>query len=239
MFHKTKGIVLHTVKYSETSIIAKIYTEKLGLVSYMIKGVRSSKSTSKAALLQPLTLLDMEVSHRENKQLQYIKEFRRDYVYQSIPFDTLKSAIALFLLELVSKSIREHEQNSEMFEFIYESLCVLDRSKKLNPDFHLLFLVHFTRHLGFMPHGNFSEQYAFFEMTEGVFIKQQSELNVMSRVESKMLNDLISANPFADTPFKITRQERRQMMANLIRYYQLHLENFSLKSPDILEEILE
>jgi DNA repair protein RecO (recombination protein O) len=102
-----------------------------------------------------------------------------------------------------------------------------------------LFLVHFTRHLGFVPHGNFSEQNAFFEMTEGVFIKQQSELNVMSRTESKLLNDLIFANPFAHTPLKITRQERKQMMANLIRYYQLHIENFSLKSPEILEEILE
>ena len=181
----------------------------------------------------------MEVSHRENKQLQYIKEFRRDYVYQSIPFDTLKSAIALFLLELISKSIREHEQNSEMFEFIYESLCVLDRSERLNPDYHLLFLVHFARHLGFAPHANFSEQNAFFEMTEGLFIKQQSELNVMSRIESKVLSDLILANPFANAPLKITRQERRQMMFNLIRYYQLHLENFSLKSPEILEDIFD
>ena len=238
MFHKTKGIVLHTVKYSETSIIAKIYTEKLGLVSYMVKGVRSSKATSKAAMLQPLTLLDMEVSHRENKQLQYIKEFRRDYVYRSIPFDTVKSTVAIFLLELISKSIREQEQNSEMFEFIYESLCVLDQSEKMNPDFHLLFLVHFTRHLGFMPHSNFSTQNAFFEMTEGVFIKQQSELNVMSRVESELLNDLMQANPFDPTPLKISRQERKLMMGNLVRYYQLHLENFSLKSPEILEAIL-
>jgi len=238
MFHKTKGIVLHTTKYSETSVIAKIYTEKLGLVTYMVKGVRSSKSASKAALLQPLTLLEMEVSHRENKQLQYIKEFRRDYVYRSIPFDTLKSTVAIFLLELISKAIREHEQNSEMFEFMYESLCVLDQSKTLNPDFHLLFLVHFTRHLGFVPHGNFSPQNQYFEMTEGVFIPQQSEINVMNRTESKLLYDLMLANPFADNPLNITRTERKQMMTNLVRYYQLHLENFSLRSPDILEEIL-
>ncbi len=238
MFHKTKGIVLHTTKYSETSVIAKIYTEKLGLVSYMVKGVRTSKSVSKAALLQPLTLLDMDVSHRENKQLQYIKEFRRDYIYRSIPFDTLKSAIAVFLLELISKSIREQEQNNDMFEYIYESLCVLDGQTPLNPDFHLLFMVHFTRHLGFVPHGNFSDKNAFFEMTEGVFVAQQSELNVMNRSESKLLNELMAANPFSPDMLKINRQERKQMMANLIRYYQLHLENFSLKSPEILEEIL-
>src|ERR1700739_4007717 len=135
MFHKTKGIVLHTTKFSETSVIVRIYTEKLGLVSYIVKGVRAAKSKAKAALLQPLTLLEMEVSHRENKSLQYIKEFRRAYNYQSIPFDTLKSAIAVFLLEVISKSIREHEQNDEMFDFIYDSLCALDQSEKLNPDF--------------------------------------------------------------------------------------------------------
>jgi DNA repair protein RecO (recombination protein O) len=238
MYHKTKGIVLHTIKYSETSVIARIYTEKLGLVSYMVKGVRSAKTTSKAALLQPLTLLEMEVSHRENKQLQYIKEFRRDYVYRSIPFDMLKSAVAIFLLELISKSIKEHEQNSEMFEFIYESLCVLDRSENLNPDFHLLFLVHFTRHLGFVPHANFSEKNTFFEMTEGMFVSQQREINGMDKRESSLLNELMLANPFSSMPLRITRPERKKMVANLLRYYQLHLENFSLRSPEILEEIL-
>jgi DNA repair protein RecO (recombination protein O) len=186
MLHKTKGIVLHTIKYSETSVVAKIYTEKLGLVSYIIKGVRTAKSKSKAAMLQPLTLLEMEVSHRENKQLQYVKEFRRAYVYHSIPFDTLKSTLALFLLEVISKSIREQEQNNEMFDFIYESLCALDNSEKLNPDFHLLFLVQFTRYLGFVPHGNFSAENPFFEMTEGVFISRESEFNIMNKRESKL-----------------------------------------------------
>src|SRR5258705_1073932 len=123
MYAKTRGIVLHTLKYSETSVITKIYTEKLGLQSYIVKGVRAAKSKSKAAMLQPLTLLEMEVSHRENKQLQFIKEFRRAFIYQSIPFDTLKSTISFFLLEVISKAIREHEPNNEMFEFIYDSLC--------------------------------------------------------------------------------------------------------------------
>ncbi|MDB5280977.1 MAG: repair protein RecO [Bacteroidota bacterium] len=240
MYHKTKGIVLHVIKYSETSVIAKIYTEKLGLVSYIVKGVRSAKSKPKAALLQPLTLLEMEVSHRENKQLQYIKEFTRAYNYQSIPFDVLKSTVALLLLEVISKSIREHEQNDEMFHFIYESLCALDQSEKLNPDFHLMFLVQFTRHLGFIPHGNFSDQNPYFEMTEGVFISRESEKNVMSKSESRLLSELLNANLFdTGSALKTSRTERKKMLKNLLKYYQLHLENFSLRSPDILEEILE
>ena len=239
MYHKTRGIVLHTIKYSETCVIAKIYTDKLGLQSYIVKGVRAAKSKSKAAMLQPLTLLEMEVSHRENKQLQYIKEFRRSFVYQSRPFDTLKSTISFFLLEVMSKSIREHEPNEDMFEFIYHSLCVLDEMPVFNPDFHLLFLVHLAGYLGFAPHANYSEANCFFEMSEGVFIEEQSTLHIMNKKESSLLNDLINANVFENAALKISRAERKQMMRNLIKYYQLHVENFSLRSPEVLEVILD
>jgi DNA repair protein RecO (recombination protein O) len=239
MYHKTRGIVLHTIKYSETSVIAKIYTEKLGLQSYMVKGVRAAKSKSKAAMLQPLTLLEMEVSHRENKQLQYIKEFQRAFIYQSIPFDTIKSTIAFFLLEVISKTIHGHEPQEELFEFLYDSLCALDETKKVNPNFHLIFLLHFSRYLGFAPHGNYSDVNCFFEMSEGVFIPQQSMQNVMNKNESALLSDLLTLNLFEPATLTITRLERKQMMKNLLKYYQFHLENFSLKSPDILEEILD
>jgi DNA repair protein RecO (recombination protein O) len=239
MYHKTRGIVLHTIKYSETSVIARIYTEQLGLQSYMVKGVRAAKSKSKAALLQPLTLLEMEVSHRENKGLQFIKEFRRAFVFQSIPFDTLKSAISFFLLEVITKSIREHEPNDEMFEFIYEALCILDNAEALNPDFHLLFLLHFARHLGFAPHTNYSEQNCFFEMSEGVFVSQQGGFYVMSKRESLLLFHLLQLRLSEKTSLKISRTERQEILRQLLKYYQLHLENFSLKSPDVLEVILD
>lgn len=239
MYHKTRGIVLHTIKYSETSVIAKIYTEKVGLQSYMVKGVRAAKSKSKAAMLQPLTLLEMEVSHRENKQLQYIKEFRRSFIYQSIPFDTIKSTISFFLLEVITKAIREHEPNNELFDFIYDSLCLLDEEKKLNPDFHLVFLIQLSRYLGFAPHENQSDIDCYFEMSEGVFTSNQTGLHVLGRKESELLSYLIAVNLFSQTSSKLSRVERKKMLHNLLKYYQLHLENFTLKSPEILEEILD
>lgn len=239
MYYKTRGIVFHCIKYSETSVIAKIYTEKLGLQSYMVKGVRAAKSKSKAAMLQPLTLLEMEVSHRENKGLQFIKEFRRAYVYQSIPFNTLKATVSFFLLEVISKSIREHEPNEELFEFLFHSFCALDEMPELNPDFHLLFLVRLSGHLGFAPHGNYTGQDCFFEMSEGIFTSAESTTHVMSKHESRLLSDLLAANFFENSTLKITRSERKTMMQNLVKYYQLHVENFSLRSPEILEAVLD
>ncbi|MBS1655487.1 MAG: recombination protein O N-terminal domain-containing protein, partial [Bacteroidetes bacterium] len=61
--HKTKGIVLRTVKYGETSVIVTIYTELFGIQSYLVNGVRvsSKKGSGKANLFQPSAILDMVV----------------------------------------------------------------------------------------------------------------------------------------------------------------------------------
>lgn len=240
MYHKTKGIVLHTIKYSETSVITKIYTEKLGLVSYIVNGVRTVKSSAKASMLRPLTLLDMEVQHRENKNLQHIKEFKRAFNYQSIPFDTLKSTIALFLLEVITKSVHEHDPNEEMFEFIFEALVNLDEASKINPDYHLIFLMQLSRYLGFGPHDNFSEIENMFEMREGVFISTLIESNtVLNKTDSELFFRLIGANVFGIKDLGIARKERKSLLKNLLKYYQLHIEGFSLKSPEILGELLD
>lgn len=238
MYHKTRGLVIQCIKYSETSVIAKIYTEKLGLQSYMVKGVRAAKSKSKAAMLQPLTLLEMEVTHRENKQLQYIKEFHRAVVYQTIPFHAVKSTVAFFLLEVISKTVREHEPNAELFEFLYEAICTLDNEPLLNPDYHLVFMLLLSRHLGFEPHKNFSEQNCVFEMSEGVFGEGKNGSHTLSKNESLFLHRLLCQHWFEPHPIKVSRAERQQMLKSLLKYYQLHVENFNLRSPEILEEIL-
>ena len=239
MYHKSRGIVLHTIKYSETSVIAKIYTEKSGLLSFIVKGVRSAKSKVKASLMQPLTILDLEFQQRENKNLLFIKEFKRAYNYHSLPFDTLKSAIALFMLEVITKSIREHEPNEEMFEFIFDALLALDKTDALNSDFHLLFFIQFSKYLGFQPHGNFSDENSFFEMREGVFINLSSGIYTLDKTESKVLSELMQENIFGKQNLKLSRAARKQMLKTLMKYYQLHLENFSLKSPEVLEAVLE
>ena len=59
MLATTQGFVFRTTPYSETSVIAKIFTLHYGIMSFMIKGVRSSKGRNKQNLLQPLSYLDI------------------------------------------------------------------------------------------------------------------------------------------------------------------------------------
>ena len=127
MLHKTHGVVFRFTKYGDTSIIVNIFTELFGLQSFIVNGVRSASSkTNKIALYQPLTLLDLVVYHRENANINRIKEVKCVYPYHTIPLDVRKSTIAMFIGEVVNKSVKEQPHAGAIFDFLFNSLVALD-----------------------------------------------------------------------------------------------------------------
>ena len=171
MLIKTRGIVLQHFKYSETSLIVKIYTEELGLQSYMVKGSRSKKSTQKPAYFQPLSLVEMVVYYKENKQLQTIKEIKSAYSWHDIPFNAQKQTVLMFLDEILYKTLREESPNKKLFSFIYNSLHWFDLEKEYFINFHIFFLLQLSRFLGFYPKES-SGNNDYFDLREGCFITQ-------------------------------------------------------------------
>lgn len=117
MVHKTKGIILRSVKFGETSVIVTILTELFGLQSYLVNGVRTSslKGSSKIALFQPSAMLDLIIYHQESKNLQRLKEYSWNHLYQNIFSDVVTNAIALFMIELLQKCLKQPEPNPELF----------------------------------------------------------------------------------------------------------------------------
>ena len=109
--HKTKGIVLRAVKYGETSLIVTIFTELFGVQSYIVNGVRTSskKGQGKANLFQPSANLDLVVYHQEIKNLQRLRDFRWGMLYQHIFSDIPKNAVAMFMVELLTKCLKQPE----------------------------------------------------------------------------------------------------------------------------------
>lgn len=236
MIQKTHGIVFKTIKFSETSVVSKIYTEKYGLQSYIINGVRAPKSKFKAGLLQSLSLLDMEVYHRENHNLNRVKEFRAAVVFSSLPFDLLKGSVGLFMIEILYKSIHEEEANEPLFHFIFEKIKELDHLQKVPSDFLLQFLLELSLHLGFHPHGTFSEAAPFFDLGEGTFIANgNGHPNTLDELLSRQLSSFIN-----EASAEIPPASRKLLMEALLKYYQLHVPNFSRpKSLRVLEEVFK
>src|ERR1700750_1123629 len=151
MLHKTRGIVFKTTDYGESSVIVQIFTEKFGLQSYIINGVKKPKAKITRNMLQPLHLLEVVVYHKANSGIQRISELKNSPVLLSIPYDVIKSCIAIFLNEVLYKAIKQQTSDEHLFDFVFNSIEWLDHQQEGLANFHLLFLIRLTRYLGFYP----------------------------------------------------------------------------------------
>jgi DNA repair protein RecO (recombination protein O) len=219
VLHKTKGVVFRFTKYGETSIIVNIFTELFGLQSYIVNGVRSSSKRNRIALYQPLTLLDLVVYHKENANILRIKEIKCYHPYQTVTSEIRKSALAMFINEVLNKSVKEQSHAGEIHDFIASSLIVLDQHQKPE-NFHLLFLLGLSKHLGFGP--NLTE-----EVLGG---------NWMDEADERVLKQLLVTD--YTSAISITYDQRQTLLTSLLRFYASHVDNFGeMKSLAVLREI--
>ena len=161
MIHKTKGIVLRAVKYGETSLVLTMFTELFGMQSYIVNGVRtvSKKGSSKSVFFQPSALLDLVVYHNEFKNLQRIKEYKWSILYQYIFSDVRKNSVAVFIIELLTKCLKQPEANAALFYFAEDALIHLDKSSDtVAANFPLFFALHLAVFFGFRINDEYSDE---------------------------------------------------------------------------------
>lgn len=237
MLFKTKGVVLHTLNYSENSIIIKAYTENDGLQSFIVKTGRSKKSPIKSGLFQPLSVLCMESYQSKNQGLHHIKEVSVAVQLMNIYYDTRKSAIAFFIAELLLSSIREEEKNKSLFDFIFNSIITLDQKESRVSDFHLFFLIDLTRFLGFFPNNNYSDKFQIFNLNEGCFQEYIPEHSHYIKNElSQYLYFMMEENRREE--IKLSSTFRKELIKKLLEYYSIHLNGFKkLRSHIVLEDV--
>jgi DNA repair protein RecO (recombination protein O) len=173
MLHKTRGIVLKTIKYADNNLIAKIYTEQFGLRTYFVKGLSGKSGKARKALLQSLSLINLHVYEKQSADIQQIRDIECAYFFQNIHSDIRKSTILVFLNEVLYKTIIEEAANPELFGFVFQSIIQLDNAEENIAIFHAIFLIQLTRYLGFYPQNSYSEKYRYFDLTEGSYVKEQ------------------------------------------------------------------
>lgn len=241
MLHKTSGIVLHTTKYSESSLIVKIISPDFGLKSYIVNGVRSKKAKFKANMFQHLALVDMVVSNNEKAGLQRISEITVLYPYTDIPYNIIKSSIVLFLNEIIYKAIKEeHHPDENMFEFIKNSLQLLDLKFDSCSNFHVFFMIQLSRYLGFFPEGEYSSGSPIFDLQEGRFTgKLPIHSYYLEGSLSKLLSEFISADYNTIQQLQLDKTRRKELLKSLILFYQLHISTLGeINSLDVLEQVI-
>jgi DNA repair protein RecO (recombination protein O) len=242
--HHTKGIVLRSVKYGETSLIVSIFTELFGTQSYLINGVRTSsrKGSGKANLFQPTAILDMVVYHNELKQLQRIKEFKWAILYQHIFSDVKKNAVALFMIELISKCLKQPESNPDLFHFTEDSFIHLDESENsVTANFPLFFALHLAVFFGFRINDRFSATNHFLDLQEGSFVQDRPlHPHFLEDRYAEVTSQLLKVmQPAELADIKLNYEFRRILLHAYETYYALHIQDFGvLRTLPVLREIV-
>ena len=236
MLTTTKAIVLSSVKYGDSDLIVKCYTQD-GLKSYMLKRIlKAKKGKLKVAYFQPLTQLEMVVNHNTKGNLNFIKEVKLTQPYSSIPFNVVKQTIILFLSEILTKSLQEEEKNESLFQYLETSLIWLDTHENVS-NFHLLFLLNLTKHLGFYPEKGM-EDYPFFSLEEGRFFNIKPKNYPISNENLISLKRLLGINFEGLHKLEFNATARQSFLDMLIQYFELHLPGFNKpKSLAILKSV--
>jgi len=240
MLHKTRGIVLKTTLYSESSVVVQIFTDKFGIQSYMINGVKKPRAKIRMNMLQSLHLVDMVVYHKPNSSIQRISELRPSPVFRTIPYDILKSTMIIFLNEVLYKSIRQQNADENIFDYIFNAISWFDESDESNSNFHLAFLLKLSRFLGFAPSMETKSDSSYFDLQEGEFKSLPPLHPFFIEKTAAILFISLFTTPFEKlSEIKIDNVTRRLILDKILVYYTLHTASFGeIKSHQVLEDVL-
>ena len=242
--HKTKGIVLKTIKYGETSVIVSIYTELFGIQSYLVNGVRTSgkKGSPKAILLQPSAILDLVVYHNELKQLNRIKEFKWGFLYQTVLTEVPKNAVALFMVELLTKCLKQPEANQELYNFAEDVFIQLDSGHpSVVANLPLFFAVHLSHFFGFRMDDNYNDEKLYLDLQEGSFTEvQPRHPHFLEGQQAATTSQILKVmQPSELSGIKLNHDFRRNLLNAFETFYSLHIAEFGkLKTLPVLRELM-
>jgi DNA repair protein RecO (recombination protein O) len=243
MLHKTKGIVIRSVKYGDTSLVSTIFTAQYGLQTYMVQGVRSSKTkNNKASLLQPATLLDLVVYHKPNTNMQRIKEFQFAYLYHTLQEDIIKNSIALFSVELLLRLLPENAPLPELFDLSFDYFQKLDiLTVKEVSNFPLYFVIRCGCILGYELKGGYSAATPHLDLREGGFTEHSPKLPpYLQDEDARLLAELIKIKRIDDLyRTEMNAAMRYRLLDWYIDFLQMHTQHMgSMKSLQVLQSIL-
>jgi DNA repair protein RecO (recombination protein O) len=239
MLQKTRGIVLHYIKYGDTSIIAYIYTEIFGRQSFIVNGVRKKKSRIRLNQFQPLSVLELDVYYKPGRDIQRIKELKNYLLLHNVHNNIIKSSIALFIAEILYKTLREIEPNKPLFDFIYNSIRILDLKTTGVENYHLVFLLLLSKYLGISPVDEAQKSIEFTITDRQAMKKNDMGISLIFTAEEKSAMTQLHEYSFKNlAKIKINNNTRSRLLEKFIEYFKIHLEGIgTIKSLAVLKEV--
>jgi len=233
----TKVIVVSKLRYKDHDLIVKCYTEQFGIQSYLLKNaLKTRKGKFKPAYFQPLTMINIEAEHKDNRSLQYLKDIKIENNFESIHSNIIKSTIAMFLAEVLANVLREEEKNTSLFHYLETALIWFDENKT-DTNFHLFFLIELTKYLGCYPDTNQSDK-SYFNLEDGKFYDQKSGKYYIDGENLTLLKQLLGIKFDVDKSKIFKPTQKLDFLNTILLYLELHIDGFKQpKSVAVLNQI--
>lgn len=232
-----KAIVLQAIKHGDKKFILKIYTRQHGTLTVATNVGKSNNSKIKSSGILPMSLVDVELILKQNKEIHQLTEAACYYISTGVSDSLAKLSIAQFLNEILIKALKEQGANAHLFEFIETCVKFLNDTEKEYINLHLYFLTELTKYLGFEPQNNYSTTQRFFDCREGRFSELSLTLPLgLSEADSSLFSEFLKINSLRTS---ISNSQRQSLLDILLAYYKLHIPGFGdLKSLEVLREVM-
>ena len=215
-------ILLHTTKYGDSSIILHGFTREQGRKSFIIRGVGKKKGSSSTALLHPLSILETELRPGAEYSIAQLKDYSAKYPLHSLRSNVIKNTIAIYMSELLYRTLRDSEGDPALYDFIEKAILTLNSLEGSTPNFHIWFTIKYISMLGFMPDS--SSLFAF-----DIFTPQEREL--LTRFLTSGIEELLLL------PLK--RETRNEFIGTLVKFLEQSLgQRIEIKSLNVLHQVL-
>lgn len=237
LLEKTRAIVLHQIKYSDSAIIVHLFTRKFGRLPVMIRGVRNKKSGRHAVMFQPMYILDLELYYKTSREIQLLKEFSMPFPPAGVSSDIKKSVSAMFLGEVLSLIIREESPNELMFDFIENSVRWFNECENcLN--FHISFLAGLSSYLGFEPAKRRDPDQVYFNLRNGNFMRVPPPHSDFAPESVSSFLYLFFGLSYSEAgKITLSGKQRNEILETMVKYYSHHLSLRRINSLDVLREV--
>lgn len=236
MIEGFKAIVIRTINYSDTSVIVRLYTLEMGIISVIARGVRKRKKNNIMGLFQPLTMVVLEASKKNNNvELYNLKEIKTSKIYTTIHTNPYKASISIFLSEILYNTVKEEEQNINLYNFITSTLLYFDEVDNFS-NFHISFLLELSKHLGFYPNIPVENSY-YFNLENGSFYSENIVDNYIEIGSSVInLSTFMKTNFINHSDIVLNRNQRNEVVDLIMIYFSFHIDGFKMpKSLEVLK----
>ena len=241
MVETLTGIVLRTIKYSDNLMIADMYTRERGRASFLVPVSRGKRTKVRSVMFQPLSMLTFTANAGRGKSLPRLSEVQPYVIYDTVPYDVAKSAVAIYIAEYLVAVLREEGENEALFAYLDYALCFFDGMRAPCADFHIVFLLQLTRFLGIYPNVEGAAGNRYFDLQAGTLVGESPlHSHYLTPEDTRNFIGMLRIDFDSMHGLSLNRKARGEYLALIQNYYSLHVPDFpDIKSSDVLRELFD